>query len=86
VILALRKKLKCLLSVSVSLNSVIALLDTDFHCLPTMQQRQQHCPVSGVVVVVHYTVCSTGLQLLICYNGLAYYIIDVPDRLLELLR
>ncbi|XBJ16743.1 hypothetical protein VPH35_008305 [Triticum aestivum] len=28
----------------VSLNSVIALLDTDFHCLPTMQQRQQHCP------------------------------------------
>ncbi|XP_052169671.1 mediator of RNA polymerase II transcription subunit 16 [Oryza glaberrima] len=28
----------------VSLNSVIALLDADFHCLPTIQQRQQHCP------------------------------------------
>ncbi|XP_062205312.1 mediator of RNA polymerase II transcription subunit 16-like isoform X2 [Phragmites australis] len=28
----------------VSLNSVIAFLDTDFHSLPTMQQRQQHCP------------------------------------------
>nr|CAB3499249.1 unnamed protein product [Digitaria exilis] len=31
---------------SVSLNSVIAFLDADFHSLPTMQQRQQHCPVS----------------------------------------
>nr|CAB3494293.1 unnamed protein product [Digitaria exilis] len=30
----------------VSLNSVIAFLDADFHSLPTMQQRQQHCPVS----------------------------------------
>ncbi|PWZ56485.1 Mediator of RNA polymerase II transcription subunit 16 [Zea mays] len=28
----------------VSLNSVIAFLDADFHSLPTMQQRQQHCP------------------------------------------
>ncbi|GJM91117.1 hypothetical protein PR202_ga07461 [Eleusine coracana subsp. coracana] len=28
----------------VSLNSVVALLDADFHSLPTMQQRQQHCP------------------------------------------
>ncbi|KAJ3682228.1 hypothetical protein LUZ60_014801 [Juncus effusus] len=28
----------------VSLNSVIAVLDADFHALPTMQHRQQHCP------------------------------------------
>ncbi|KAJ4784237.1 Mediator of RNA polymerase II transcription subunit 16 [Rhynchospora pubera] len=28
----------------VSLNSVIAVLDADFHSLPSMQHRQQHCP------------------------------------------
>jgi hypothetical protein len=32
---------------SVSLNSVIAVLDADFHALPSMQHRQQHCPVSS---------------------------------------
>jgi len=32
-------------SVSVSLNSVIAVLDADFHSLPSAQHRQQYCPV-----------------------------------------
>lgn len=31
--------------VSVSLNSVIAVLDADFHSLPTAQHRQQYCHV-----------------------------------------
>ncbi|ONM05396.1 Mediator of RNA polymerase II transcription subunit 16 [Zea mays] len=37
----------------VSLNSVIAFLDADFHSLPTMQQRQQHCPVSVAFGELH---------------------------------
>jgi len=31
--------------VLVSLNSVIAVLDADFHSLPSIQHRQQHGPV-----------------------------------------
>jgi hypothetical protein len=31
--------------VSVSLNSVVAVLDADFHSLPSVQHRQQYGPV-----------------------------------------
>lgn len=33
-------------SFAVSLNSVIAVLDADFHSLPSTQHRQQYGPVS----------------------------------------
>lgn len=47
---------------SVSLNSVIAVLDADFHALPSMQHRQQHCPVS-----------STFNLMYVCLIKLTYF-------------
>jgi hypothetical protein len=48
----------------VSLNSVIAFLDADFHSLPTMQQRQQHCPV--VQVFVQPQICMMIDACILC--------------------
>lgn len=69
----LSEKLKSFLFISVSLNSVIALLDTDFHCLPTMQQRQQHCPVSGGVVVCYAQFVALAFNYSLCIINLLSY-------------
>lgn len=44
-LLELLHELNVICLVLVSLNSVIAVLDADFHSLPSIQHRQQHGPV-----------------------------------------
>ena len=59
-------------SVSVSLNSVIAVLDADFHSLPSAQHRQHYCPVyfcelsPVAVIVIFFIVRSWGVLLFFC--------------------
>lgn len=67
--------------VSVSLNSVIAVLDADFHSLPSVQHRQQYGPVCYCLTITISASCHWLSQfiliLLTVMRLLCFFILTV---------
>lgn len=64
----------CRLLFSVHLNSVIAVLDADFHSLPSIQHRQQYGPV------------CVSLNFIIALFGYFFYVINSSSFLTYLVN